>query len=204
MNFMENNNNLQNSESSYTLPQRIWLKGGIYAFIVNILLFLKATFSVFLLILAGALIALFFHGFSSLICRKTKWKPKVCLAISVFATLLLLAGLFWFVGNKVQSQIAELSDKLPSTIQNVRNQLSQNPIGKKVMDKISSPGTMKRAQGVANTFFKTTFGVFGDVYVVIFIGIFFTVSPQVYKEGVVKLVPKKGQQKARRCIKQNR
>jgi len=193
---MQKNDDFQNSESGYTLPQKIWLKGGIYAFIVIILLFLKATFSVFLLILAGALIALFFHGFSSLICRRTKWKPGVCLAVAVLITVLLLAGLSWLVSTKVQSQIEELSNTLPSAFENTKNQLSQNPIGKKIVDKISAPGTMKKAQGVANTFFKTTFGVFGDIYVVIFIGIFFTVSPQVYKEGVVKLIPKKGQQKA--------
>ena len=67
-----------NSERNYTLPQKIWLKGGICAFIVVALLFLKATFSVFLLIFAGALVGLFFHGFSSLISRKTNWRPGVC------------------------------------------------------------------------------------------------------------------------------
>jgi predicted PurR-regulated permease PerM len=37
--------------------------------------------------------------------------------------------------------------------------------------------------------------VFGDIYVVLFLGIFFTVSPGVYKKGMVELIPKKGQKK---------
>lgn len=44
-------------------------------------------------------------------------------------------------------------------------------------------------------FFKTTFGVFGDIYVILFLGIFFTVSPGVYKKGIVQLIPKGGQKK---------
>ncbi len=54
----------------------------------------------------------------------------------------------------------------------------------------------QKAKAVASTFFKTTFGVLGDVYVVLFIGIFFTVSPQLYKKGIVQLVPIQGRQKA--------
>ena len=54
---------------------------------------------------------------------------------------------------------------------------------------------MKKAQDFANTFFKSTFGVFGDIYVVLFLGIFFTVSPELYKRGIVQLIPIKGQKK---------
>lgn len=183
------------SEKDYSLVEKIWIKGGIYALIVVLILLFKATFSVFLLILAGALIAVFFRGLSGLICKKTKWKDGVCLAISVIGTLLLVIGLFWLMGAKLQSQITELSDKLPVMVENTKAKLSENPIGKKIVEKVSSPGSMKKAQGLASTFFKSTFGVFGDIYVVLFLGIFFTVSPGIYKKGIVSLIPKKGQPK---------
>lgn len=184
------------NDKELSYQKKVWIKGGIYALIVVLLLLLKATFSVILLILAGSLIAIFFRALSGLICGKTKWKEGVCLAISVIGTLLLMIGLFWLIGAKVQNQIAELSDTLPSTIEDAKAQLSQNPLGKKLVDKVSSPQSMKKAQGVVSTLFKSTFGVFGDVYVVLFLGIFFTVSPAIYKKGIVKLVPQKGQQKA--------
>ena len=88
---MENNTN-GNNELSYI--KKVWIKGGIYALIVVLILLFKATFSVFLLILAGALIAIFFRGLSGLICRKTKWKEGVCLAVSVIGTLYWLSVCF--------------------------------------------------------------------------------------------------------------
>lgn len=188
---METSNN---SELSYQKKQ--WITGGIFALIVVLLLLIKATFNVFLLILAGVLIAVFFRGLSGLICRKTKWKEGICVAISIIGTLLLIIGLFWLIGSKVQSQITQLSDTLPKTIENAKAQLNQNPIGQKIVDKVSSPESTKKAQGVAAQFFQTTFGIFGDIYVILFLGIFFTVSPNIYKEGIVKLVPEKGKQKA--------
>ncbi|WP_018614549.1 AI-2E family transporter [Segetibacter koreensis] len=198
---MEQNETLQaKSEHKYTFPQKVWITGGIFGLIAVLLLFLKATFNVLLLILAGSLIALFFRGLSDLIERKTKWKQGICLSISTLGSVLLIVLLFWLIGAKVQSQIAELSDTLPSTVQNAKEQLNQNPLGQKIVQKISSPKAQKKAQGVIQTFFKTTFGVFGDVYVVIFIGIFFTVAPQLYKNGFVKLIPKKGQPKAENVL----
>jgi predicted PurR-regulated permease PerM len=189
------NNYIQN-KSNYTLPQRIWVKGSIYAFILVILLFLKATFSVFLLIMAGALVSLFFHGFAMMICKKTKWKEGVCLTVSVLTTLVFLVGFFWLMGTKLQAQVEQLSRALPDTIDNARNKLNESALGKKIVENLSSPETMNKLKALAGTFFKTTFGIFGDIYIVLFIGIFFTVSPGIYKNGVVKLMPEEAKAKA--------
>ena len=181
------------SEPSYS--KKVWIKGGIYALIIVALLLFKATFGVFLLILAGALIAVFFRGLSSLICRKTKWKQGACLTISIVGTLLLAVGFIWLIGSKVQDQAAQLTDTLPETIENAKAQLNQSPLGKKIVEKASSPSSIKKAQGLVSTLFRSTFGVFGDLYVVLFLGIFFTVSPGVYIKGIVQLVPTRGQRK---------
>ncbi len=193
---MEQNERLQeDAKRKYSFPQKVWITGGVFALIVVIILLMKATFSVLLLIFAGILIAVLFRGLSGLICRKTKWKEGVCLTISVVFSLLLLVGLIWLIGAKVQSQVTQLSETLPKTVENAKAWLSQYPIGKRIVEKASSPQTMKKAQDVAGTFFRTTFGVFGDIYVVLFLGIFFTVSPGIYKKGIVKLIPPQGQAK---------
>ncbi len=171
----------ENSTDGLSYQKKVWIKGGIYALIVILILLFKATFSVFLLILAGALIAIFFLGLSGLICRKTKWKHGLCLTIAVIGTLLLVIGLFWLMGAKIQAQVAQLSDTLPATIENAKSQLSQSPIGKKLVQKASSPDTINKAKGLASTFFKTTLGVFGDIKVFFFLVIFFIVSPIGFK-----------------------
>lgn len=184
------------SEDNYSFPQKVWITGGIIAFIVVILLLFQITFSVLLLVLAGALIAVFFRGLSSFIERKTKWNASLSLATSVIGTLLVIIALFWLIGAKVQSQITELSDTLPATIQNAKEQLNKSSFGKKIVQYLSSPETQEKAKTVGSSFFKSTFGALGDMYVVLFLGIFFTVSPQLYRKGIVQLVPKQGRQKA--------
>jgi predicted PurR-regulated permease PerM len=192
---------MQQSESDtknqqYCFQQKVWIAGGIFAFIIVILLLVKATFNVLLLVLAGVLIAVYFRGLGGLIQRKTKWKERFSLSIAVLATIILLALLIWLIGAKVQAQAAELSETLPSTIENVKGKLNQSELGRQITKKISSPRTQQQAQAVIQTFFKSTFGILGDIYVVLFIGIFFTISPGMYKNGIIKLVPPNGKKKA--------
>jgi predicted PurR-regulated permease PerM len=189
-----------NSRGRLSYTKKVWIQGGIYALIAVSILLFKATFGVFLLILAGTLIAVFFQGLSGLICKKTNWKEGICLSISIIGTLLLLVGTFWLIGAKLQTQITELSDKLPVMIENAKSKLSETPIGKKIVEKVSSPESIERAQGFAGTFFKSTFGVFGDVYVVLFLGVFITVSPNLYKQGMVTLIPKKSRPKGKEVL----
>ncbi|MCW3078658.1 AI-2E family transporter [Segetibacter sp.] len=180
----------------YSFPQKVWIVGFVFAFIVVMLLLIKATFNVWLLILAGSLIAVLFRGVSSLLQRKTKWKEKVTLPISIIGTLLIILLLFTLIGTKVQSQSQQLSQTLPATIQNAKNYLNKSSLGQKAIEKVSSPKAQEQAQKVAQSFFQTTFGVFGDIYIVLFLGIFFTVGSSEYKNGIVALVPKKQKEEA--------
>lgn len=186
----------KNLENNLSFQKKVWIATGILALAIIVLLLLKVTFSVFLLVLAGTLIAIFFRGLSNLIQRKTKWKEGICVSISIIVTLLIVAGLFWLIGAKVQGQIAELMETLPKTIDNVKAKLNDSSIGEKIVDKLSSKNSMDKAQVFAGQFFQSTFGVLGDIYVILFIGIFFTISPKTYTKGMVQLIPLKGQEKA--------
>jgi predicted PurR-regulated permease PerM len=188
---------MTNNNKEYSFPQKIWIAGAILAFIVVVLLLLKATFNVLLLMLAGTLIAVFFRGLSDLIERKTKWSSKLSLTFSVIATLVIIILLFWMMGAKVQAQAEELSQTLPSTFEKAKTELSKSTIGQKIVEKISSPETQKQGQSIIRTFFKSTFGVLGDVYVVLFIGIFFTVAPKTYVDGIINLIPVSGRARAK-------
>lgn len=183
-----------------TFEQKVWITTGIVALVVLILFFIKTTVNVLLLILAAALIALFFRGLSGLMQRKLHLPPKLSLPLSIVVPLLLLAGFFWLAGSSIQQQADQLSQTLPSAISNFKQQLHQSPIGQRIMNLVSSPNSTQKATQVAQTFFRTSFGVLGDVYVVLFLSIFFTASPHTYVKGFVKLIPLKSRPRAEAVI----
>jgi predicted PurR-regulated permease PerM len=187
-------------DNNLSFQKKVWITTAIIAFTVCLLLVFKATFSVFLLILAGTLISIFFRGISDFIKRKTKWKEKVCVTISILGTLLIVVGLFWLIGAKVQNQVTDLMETLPKTIENVQEKMHNSALGEKIINKLSTKNSTDKVQVFAGEFFQSTFGVFGDVYVILFIAIFFTIAPQSYIKGIVALIPVKGQKKANEVI----
>src|SRR5690554_93170 len=195
-------NEHQNNGDGYSYIKKVWITTGIVAFTAILLLLLEATFNVFLLIFAGILIAVFFRGFSGLIQRKTRWNEKVCVGISIIGSLTIVVGFFWLIGAQVQTQIAELAETLPKTVETVKNRLEGTPLGNEIIDRATSEESIKNVQAFAGGFFRSTFGVFGDLYVLLFIGIFLTVAPQMYINGMVDLIPIKGQGKAIRIFQE--
>lgn len=174
-------------ELNYT--EKVWHTVAIVAFVAVLILIARVAFSVVLLSLAGCLIAVYFHGLGDLIQRRTKWSRRICMVVSITGSFIILGVLLWFMGSKVQAQIATLSDSLPNTYHNAKAQLAETPIGRKVLEGLSS-GDSDKFFTTAQQFFSTSFGVLGNLYIILFLGIFFTASPSLYKDGLILLVPK--------------
>lgn len=163
-------------------------KVAIVALFVIVLLLLRSTFSVLLMVLAAAIIALYFHGLAGLIQRKIKLSSKWSMFLSIFGTFLIVVVLFWLIGAKVQAQVNDLKEKLPGMVDQARNQLSQYSWGRALLDQTSGQNSQKLLS-TAKKFFNSTFGVLGDIYIILFLGIFFTADPSTYKNGIMALIP---------------
>jgi predicted PurR-regulated permease PerM len=56
-------------------------------------------------------------------------------------------------------------------------------------DFLFSASFVKQASNVASGVFSSTFGVIGNIVIVLFVGLFFAISPSLYSQGIVKLIP---------------
>jgi predicted PurR-regulated permease PerM len=185
------------AEPNYT--KKVWQTVGIVAFVAILILIAKVAFSVMLMSLAGCLIAVYFHGLGDLIQRKTQWKMIICMAIAITASFLVLAVLLWFMGSKIQAQIAVLSDSLPHTVSVAKAQLAETSLGRKVLE-ASGSANSEKLLATAQQFFSSGFGVLGDLYIILFLGIFFTANPSLYKDGIILLVPRSSKKLAKTII----
>jgi predicted PurR-regulated permease PerM len=170
-----------------TYIQKVWHTVGIVALLVIVVLIARVAFNVLLMILAATLIATYFHGLGNIIQRKTKWGRKPVMAVSVGGTFAILAALLWFMGTKIQHQVAQLSHTLPGTINAARGKLAESPVGQQVLTYLDD--NSGKIFVTAQHFFSTSFGVLGNIYIIMFLGIFFTVSPTVYKDGFMIIIP---------------
>lgn len=179
---------------------KVWTIVGVVALTFILLFIFKEIFNVLLLVFAGALIAIYFHGLKGMIQRLIKCGPKVGMALAITVTVLLIGGFFWFAGDQLGNQIAQLKEDMPAMVDKLRERVQQHPIGSQVLERVTSKESQEKLEGVANTFFRSTFGVVGDLYVVILLGLFFTASPGAYVNGMIKLLPSKARDGGREVI----
>ena len=179
---------------------KVWTSVGIVAFVVIMTLIIYKTFNVFLLLLAASLIALFFNAVSSKIRKWTGLNDGISLAVTIVLMVLLAGLFFWLVGAEAQNQYKEMQEAVPVMIDNAQDYLNKTTLGQKISDQITDIENQKKVLPFLQDFFKSSFGVFGDLYIVVFLAMFLSVSPFDYVNGVVNLVPRRGKVKAKQLF----
>ena len=187
-------------QSSLSYVAKVWTAVGITAFTVIMILLIYRTFNVFLLLLAASLIALFFNAVSNKIRKWTGLRDGVSLAVTIMLIFLLAGLFFWLVGAEAQKQFKELQEAVPVMIDNAQVYLNKTTLGQKISRQITDIENQKKVLPFIQSFFKSSFGVFGDVYIVIFLAMFLSVSPFDYLNGLINLVPRRGKTKAKQLF----
>ena len=190
----------KNVKKELTYIEKVWHTVAIVALLVAVILIARVAFNVVLMVLAGSLIATYFHGLGDIIQRRTRMRRSFAMTIAIAGSFILLGVLLWFMGTKIQTQINQLSATLPHTINNVKGQLSKTSLGQKVLDGLSDDNTGNKMLTTAQDFFSTTFGALAELYIILFLGIFFTANPSIYKDGILILVPKEKKELGRKII----
>lgn len=185
----------------FSTAKKSWISFSIFALILLLLLFFSATINVFILILVGALIACYFRGLGDFIHKKTQWSSKVGLIISVLGTFLIISGMFYLIGSTIADQIAKLGENFPKLLKEAQDFLDESKLGNHLVTWFEDFKASDKLGHFASDFFKNTFGGIGDVYIIILIGIYFTLSPDIYKKGLLALIPPKGKEKAKKVLK---
>lgn len=173
-------------ELTFTL--KVWQATAIVSLSLIIILFVRVAFNILLMTFMGVLIAVYFHGLADFIAKKTRINRKFSLFISIAGTVALLSAASWVIGSTVQQQTAQLSHALPQIISAAKTKLAGSSAGQQVLGYISGDNS-KRLLDTAGTFFSSSFGVIGDLYIILFLGIFFTADPSLYKNSLLAILP---------------
>lgn len=163
----------QNADNQKSFKNKVWIAVGILLLVLLVTYLFTTLLNLLLLVLAGALMAIYFHGCADVLKRKLKMGSPSALILSVGLNVVVIGLFFWFVGDRLNSQLDELSTKLPQTIDNAKSWLSEKPLGQKVLDYTSNSLDSGKAGSVIKTFFSSTFGILSDLYIVILLGMFF-------------------------------
>ncbi len=140
-----------------------------------------------LLIFAGVLVAVLMRGAGAWIGRLTGigsgW------GLLVFSLLMLAATVLFFM-NAAQAlfqQFGQLLAQLPAATERLESMVNENVWMEQLRQRIDFESMIPSGMGALSTV-SSTVGIFGNAFLVAFIGIYCAISPRIYRNGLVALV----------------
>lgn len=180
-------------ERADSFARRAILTIGIAALVVLLLLFMWYVLQVILLIFLGLLLAILLRTPATWLSDRTPLPYHGALVV----VLVVLLGLFvlggWLIAPNIASQFAQLSEALPEGGEQVGAWLRQYAWGQQLLDQIPSLGELTPSGGTllarVSDIFSGVFGLVTNTLLALFIGFYFAFQPEIYRRGIVKLLP---------------
>ncbi|WP_442267203.1 AI-2E family transporter [Tenacibaculum sp. ZS6-P6] len=163
---------------------------SIIVLILLLVLFLIFSFRILLLILGGVLIALIFNGISNGIKKHIpRVKKSIITSMVIIVSFISISFLLYLLYPRVAEQILDLKIELPQAINQVKEKVKSNEALSFIADTINQTTKNKDFTKNIKFFFNSIFGFVGDFYIIIILGLFFSMEPSVYVKGMTVLFP---------------
>lgn len=179
------------SESQYI--RRIFIAIGIVTVTVLILLLIRYAFKVFMLLFAASLLAILWRGSAEFIAGKFKWKTGIVLLLVILIHIGVSVMLIVLLAPSLTGQVDVLSRKIPETVTQIHQDLQNSALGrivsKNITEQRSALGNPQELMKNVVSFFTVTLGVVIDMVVILALALFLAASPNLYKQGFLKLFP---------------
>lgn len=183
---------------------RVLVVVGITVFVALLLLFVWQVIDVLLSVFAGILLAIFLRGLSEWTSKLTSLSNGWSLAIVVLALVAVIGVSVWLLAPDVMHQVDQLSQSLPQSVQQLRQQIERYEWGRWIRAQMpkSDEFLSYRADVVAGVagVFSTTLGTVVNLAIILVIGIYVAVEPGIYTDGIIRLVPIRKRERAREVL----
>jgi predicted PurR-regulated permease PerM len=182
------------------LMRRFVLIDGIAVLFLGLIAAVVLAIDALLLVFACVLFAVLLYELSAILCRRFGWNRKVALVAVVLALLLIVGLGGWAMAPQIAAQSTELAKQIPQSLQRLRQMVEHQPLLARIAADLPDAkqliGSMQQFVPNAGLFFGGVLGAIGNVAIILFVGIYFALSPRQYKRGIVKLVPQGKRERA--------
>lgn len=164
-------------------------------------------------VFASALMAVVLHGLARMVRRHVAFIPyQAAVALVTVLILLAVAGLGWSSGPAIGDQFVRLKQALVQQSGDLKSHLSGSTLGQLVLDHLptaiggndATSGSLgSLGSGLAGSvtgILSSAFGVLGTLAVILIAGLYFALSPAIYIDGFLRLVPTQHRASARELL----
>lgn len=193
----------RNKEQSGQFVRRTLVVIGLGAMAIAALVLVSQAVDVLLLFFAGILLGVGLRGIADLLRARTGMPEWSALLLAIVAFFIFLGGAVWLLGPHLIQGLQQLSDDIPQSIDKLNHDMEQ--IGwlwrglQHAIDTVRS-GMEHRLFSHLAGFFSTALGGVTGLLIIIAIGVYLSLNPELYTKGVLRLVPPRHRPRARQVI----
>lgn len=197
---------IPHSEVEGSFRRRVWTVAAVAVAIFVGLFVLWETSNIVLVLFAGVLLAIFLHGIARWIGRRTALSYRSALLLTLVAIALIIGLVGWFVAPAIAEQASQLGPELRNALDIVQHRLGELPFGQpltgdtNLIDRLL--GLAGNVAGRVSGVFSSTFGFITNLVVLLFVGLYVAYEPQLYVDGLLKLIPLHRRRRARDVIRE--
>lgn len=190
-------NQLKESEQSTATDRaytrRVLITVAIVAAVIILLLLLWTIADTLLVIFGGILLAIFLRSLSDRVTNYTRLSNGWSLALVGLGLIGLIGVGSWLLTPDVFNQFDRLLEELPRAFDQIEGYVAEAEVGRQLLDAMpdgnqflpDGSNLVSRAAGVLST----TMGQITNVVIIIITGIYLAVAPDLYRKGLLRLIP---------------
>jgi predicted PurR-regulated permease PerM len=172
------------------------------AFILGALVLWQAI-ALVLLIFAGILLAILLDGVSDPIARRLPVSRAALVVVIMLLILAALIGGLVLTGPELVAQGAQLRDSLVDAAEAVQRwAMSFDAVEGSSLDPAEFLPSASGALGGVITVIGATFGGLGYIVLIAFLGLYLAVSPAVYADAAIRLIPVGRRERTREVLRE--
>lgn len=184
--------------------QRLLLTIAVIGFFAIIFLIAWAIVDALILLFVGIVLAVILRTLAKPIARYTPLNEQISIFIVIILLLVLLVGGGWLFVPEIISQTEALIEQINQAVVQVEEFLLQYSWGKDLLELTfqqdpSQLPLQDLVPRVTDTFSLTLEGI-ANLFFIIFISLFLAINPNLYRSGLIELIPPSGRKRTREVI----
>lgn len=164
---------------------------GIAALFLALIVMVRVAAQPLLLVFASLLFATSLRGLAEWLSAKLRWQVKYTLA-ALIVGMIVVSALSWIlIVPGLVDQGHELVAALQSAYADMRTRYADTTLGRVVFSETSAVSNPMQYAGHAAGILASAVGMIGTALFVAFVTVYFASAPEVYRRGLLQLVPMK-------------
>ncbi|HWG77214.1 MAG TPA: AI-2E family transporter [Steroidobacteraceae bacterium] len=158
---------------------------------------------IFVLIFGGVVLAVVLRSMMHLCLRFTPLRGRWALLAGIVLLLVIIALIALLIGSRVASQMSQLTQALPRDWAHARASIEQTSTGRQLLQNLqssSSQANLSSWLAHLHDLATITLGALVQLGVILFTGLYFALDPDMYRRGLLLLLPLNARPHADRAI----